>query len=159
MVASVGDQGDESSQEPIERSVILAARALARGAAALEEKANALTLSSKLKKISFKEKEDETAPEHERLSAELENSKIVEGAQVRKGYYAGTPFRPVYTVKLEQSVGSTTEALLKPATPGDVHCRWGSASSDWVAYQVRSRFFLCVQARYGCFHCFSETMS
>ncbi|CAM6126046.1 unnamed protein product [Calypogeia fissa] len=136
MVASVRDQGDESSQEPIERSVILAARALARSAAALEEKANALTLSSKLKQSSFEDRTDTTAPEHERLVAELEKSKIIDGAQVRKGYYAGTPFRPVYEVKLEQPDGSITEALLKPATPGDVHCRWGNASSDWVAYQV-----------------------
>lgn len=143
IVASVRG-GDERGEELIESSVVLASRALARSAAALEEKANALTLSSRLKKSALSKDgtTDGTVSDRDRLVCELEKSKVVEGSQVRRGYYAGTPFRPVYKVKLEQADASLTEALLKPATPGDVqHCRWGNASSDWVAYQVCARFF------------------
>lgn len=144
-------QGDQTS-------IILAARALGRACTVLEEKATGVspplrqTSLESSHKGSLKEylvdgkkavARKSSLQEHEGILSQLREGKVTDSIEIRNGYGA-TPHRPVYVLKLARGNKILSHAIFKPFDPGDAHCRWSSASPEWVAYHVRSITFIVV---------------
>lgn len=114
-----------------EKSVALAARALARTCLALDEKAQAAlaggeSIMKTLPKLDSKP--------HELLTEVLQDGQIGKFAPLVES--GSSPFRQKYEVELEIPQWSKAKAVFVPFIPGDAFLRWQRAPAEWVAYQV-----------------------
>ncbi|GAQ80619.1 hypothetical protein KFL_000580130 [Klebsormidium nitens] len=124
-----GDIIDQSSYT--EKSVALAARALARTCLALDEKAQAALAGgqSVLKTLPKLDRKP-----HELLTEVLQDGQIVRFAPLVEA--GSSPFRHKYEVELEIPQWSKANAVFIPFVPGDAFLRWRRAPAEWVAYQM-----------------------
>lgn len=119
----------------VDRTVALAARALARTCLVLDERAQvAARQSGSISKVLT----SPSGTEREKsIASLLENGKIKwwKAARVEFG---SSPFRNIFEVGVTGEDGDEVEALFKEVVPGDSHSRWKRAPADWVAFQISS---------------------
>lgn len=116
-----------------ERTIAMAAKALARTCLALDEKAQlAALMAGPMADIILSRGQQQ---QHDSILKHLAHGEVVSFKKL-KGGIAASPFRQVYSVVLRSKEGKEMEAVFKPVVAGDRHGRWQRAPVDWLAYQM-----------------------